>query len=149
MIRFTSCSKCLACICCAALQLNQAVLFAGSILVKRTAWSMLFLQHLYNEYNIATQTGSLGQEQGAINRYAQEHFEQFRRHAGIVNRSVFNQHRYEHYSHSILGASILYKLVVTAADPASACHAASHCFCCSPDDHMHPVPSSCDVSMHA
>ena len=67
---------------------------AGSMLVKRTKWSVWFLQNLYNEYRVWQQGGQRGQEQGAINRFAEEVPEVFKQHAGIVPYAVFNQHRY-------------------------------------------------------
>ena len=69
---------------------------AGSILVKRSKWSVWFLQHLYNEHRVWQQGGQKGQEQGAINQFADEHSSQFAQHTGIVPYEVFNNHRSDH-----------------------------------------------------
>lgn len=63
------------------------------MLIKRSKWSVWFLQHLYNEHRVWQQGGQMGQEQGAINQFADDHSDHFSQHAGIVPYEVFNNHR--------------------------------------------------------
>ena len=66
---------------------------SGSMLIRRSKWSLWFLQHLYNEHRVWQQGGQRGQEQGAINQFANGHSFHFDRHTGIVPYEVFNNHR--------------------------------------------------------
>lgn len=70
-----------------------SIVNAGSMLIKRSKWSLWFLQHLYNEHRVWQQGGQRGQEQGAINQFANGHSFHFDRHTGIVPYEVFNNHR--------------------------------------------------------
>ena len=63
------------------------------MLIRRSKWSLWFLQHLYNEHRVWQQGGQRGQEQGAINQFANGHSFHFDRHTGIVPYEVFNNHR--------------------------------------------------------
>lgn len=72
---------------------GNSIVNAGSILIKRSKWSVWFLQHLYNEHRVWQQGGQMGQEQGAINQFADDHSGPFSQHAGIVPYEAFNNHR--------------------------------------------------------
>lgn len=72
---------------------GSSIINAGSMLIKRSKWSVWFLQHLYNEHRVWQQGGQMGQEQGAINQFADDHSDHFSQHAGIVPYEVFNNHR--------------------------------------------------------
>ncbi|KAL0045273.1 hypothetical protein WJX82_002436 [Trebouxia sp. C0006] len=72
---------------------GNSIINAGSMLIKRSKWSVWFLQHLYNEHRVWQQGGQKGQEQGAINQFAEEHSFHFSQHTGIVPYEVFNNHR--------------------------------------------------------
>lgn len=67
---------------------------AGSMIIRRTKWSVWFLQHLYNDYRVWQQGGQRGQEQGAINQFAEDQADLFNQHTAIIPCGVFNQHRW-------------------------------------------------------
>lgn len=72
------------------------------MLIRRTKWSVWFLQHLYNDYRVWQQGGQRGQEQGAINQFAADQPDLFKQHTAIIAYDVFNQHRYSvHASHNL------------------------------------------------
>lgn len=77
---------------------GNSIINAGSMLIKRSKWSVWFLQHLYNEHRVWQQGGQKGQEQGAINQFAVEHSFHFSQHTGIVPYEVFNNHRLRYES---------------------------------------------------
>lgn len=72
---------------------GDSIVNAGSMLIKRSKWSVWFLQHLYNEHRVWQQGGQKGQEQGAINQFADDHSFHFSQHTGIVPYELFNNHR--------------------------------------------------------
>lgn len=61
--------------------------------MRTSAWTTSFWLNLYNLYNALRMSSAQGQEQGAINGFAEEHPAEFARHTAIVAPEVFNQHR--------------------------------------------------------